>query len=83
MCEYCNLKPTADFMMKVGKQIEEDGFLLSKVFVCQTEEGYCCLLYKDYEGENHYIPIEYCPKCGKKLIEENENLEEYSFEVGV
>ncbi len=83
MCKYCDLKPTTDFMMKIGERIEEDDYTLSKIYVCQTEEGYYSLLYIDYEGYNHYIPIDHCPKCGKNLLIEDEVIKEYNFEVGV
>lgn len=23
-----------------------------------------------YERENHYVQVDYCPKCGRKLVEE-------------
>ena len=82
MCEYCDLHPTTDFIMKVGAQIEEDGYTLSKIYVCQTEEGYHCLLYIDFEGDNHYIPIEYCPICGRPLVKEDYDLNKYSFDIG-
>ena len=83
MCKYCDLYPTANFTMNIGEQLNEHGYTLSKVYICQLENGCYYLLYADFEGDNHYIPIEYCPKCGRPLISKSYNLTDYEFEIGV
>ena len=64
MCQYCNLDCTAD--KQLGKEIKLPEYECSSTHICRIDNQYF-LLYKDYENEEHYIPIEYCPKCGRKL----------------
>lgn len=66
MCEYCNFKVGAE--KNRGKEIEfpEDSYEYSSAYLCRMNGKYY-LLYRDYEDEDHYIPIEYCPKCGRKF----------------
>ena len=66
MCKYCNLITSMDGMIYCGKDLFEDednGCL----YIFQDEESNFGLRYKDYEDDEHDLPIWYCPICGKKL----------------
>ena len=71
MCEYCDLKPSANAMVKIGRcfdNLEYEG----EMYITQFEDGEYVLTYYDNQiGEENYAPIKFCPICGKNLYGEN------------
>ena len=66
MCKYCDLFISTDGMIYFGEDLFEDednGCL----YIFKDEESNFGLCYKDYEDDEHILPIQYCPICGRKL----------------
>lgn len=72
VCEYCDLIPSMDGMIKFGRDFDdlEYGDCEGSMFIVQFEDGEIALAYTNKFDEN-YAPINYCPICGRKLKEEN------------
>lgn len=71
MCEYCDLKPSADAMIKFGRcfdDLEYEG----EMYITQFEDGEYTLIYWDKQmNDENCVPIKFCPICGKNLHGEN------------
>ena len=72
VCEYCNLIPSMNGRAKYGRDFDDLEYEDCKgsMFIVQFEDGEIALAYTNKFDEN-YAPIKYCPKCGRKLTEEN------------
>lgn len=68
-CEYCNLIPSMDGSFYFGKDLplEENN---SCMYIFKDEESNFGLCYKDYEDDEHDLCINFCPICGRKLMED-------------
>ena len=67
-CEYCTLIPSADSMVKCGREFDDLEYEGNKgsMFIVQFEDGEIALAYTNKFDEN-YAPIKYCPKCGARM----------------
>lgn len=64
MCEFCNEYN--------NKYIEKDNLSIE---ICETR---LCINYNGrHEGSSLYININFCPMCGRKLEEVNEDAKGY------
>lgn len=67
MCEYCDLKPSANSMIKFGRcfdDLEYEG----EMYITQFEDGEYALIYWDKQmNDENCVPIKFCPICGKNL----------------
>lgn len=70
VCEYCNLIPSMDGSFYFGKDLPMDDN--GCMYICKDEESSVALCYKDYEDDEHILFIQYCPICGRKLVEDDE-----------
>jgi len=67
-CKYCE-QPRDSNEVMIGKRLDNDLGVIDACIVLNPNNG--IYLFMEVKGDTDYIDINYCPMCGRKLIEDN------------